>query len=200
MRQYRIPPQHGLLALVVVGLIVYLLVSVPVGVMSESFERLGLSPLQGAAVLMAMLVFRTVSLPLWKSRRLVARPRPEDMAQGLGPLEAAVLAVWAHGRAGDRAAQRLGEVSSRQGLYNEAEEHYLRAIAILAEEEPESPWVGRATIGLARVYREAGRLEAAEASYLRGLELMKNGWGASDPDYLEAAAELQALLDAPPPS
>ena len=87
----------------------------------------------------------------------------------------------------------LGDVCARQGRYGEAEERYLRAIAILAREEPESPWVGLATIGLARIYRDAGRTEAAEAAYLRGLELMENGWGASDPDFQKAAAELEEL-------
>ena len=86
MRQYRIPPQHGLLALVVLGLVVYALVSVPVGVMAESFERLGLTPIQGGAVLLAMLLLRSVSLPLWKSRRLVSRPRPEDFQGDPGAL------------------------------------------------------------------------------------------------------------------
>jgi uncharacterized membrane protein len=80
MRQYRIPPQGGLLFLVVFGLIIYALVSVPVNVMAESFHRLGLTPLQGAAVLVAMVVFRSVPLPLWKSRRLVTRPRRDDPA------------------------------------------------------------------------------------------------------------------------
>ena len=33
------------------------------------------------------------------------------VGQGLTPFDAAVLGVWAHGRAGDRAASRIGEVS-----------------------------------------------------------------------------------------
>lgn len=86
MRQYRIPPQHGLLALVVLGLVIYALVSIPVGVMSESFQRLGLTPLQGGAVLLAMLVFRSVALPVWKSGRLVSRPRLEDFEGDPGRL------------------------------------------------------------------------------------------------------------------
>ena len=84
MRQYRLPPQHGLLALVVLGLVVYVLVSVPVGVMAESFERLGLEPWQGAVVLLAMIALRTVSLPLWTSRRLVSRYRDEEAAAEMG--------------------------------------------------------------------------------------------------------------------
>ncbi len=74
MRQYRIPPGAGLGLLVVLVLVVFALVFVPVRVAGESFERLGLSPILGLAVLFAMLIWRNFRLTIHISPRLVAEP------------------------------------------------------------------------------------------------------------------------------
>ena len=87
----------------------------------------------------------------------------------------------------------FSELYARQGLYAEAERFSLQAIALLQEESPDSPWVGLATAGLARVYRDAGRLDEAVFSFRRAVELLEKGWGTSDPDYQKAVDELNQL-------
>ncbi len=87
----------------------------------------------------------------------------------------------------------FSELYARQGLYAEAERYSLQAITLLQDESPDSPWVGLATAGLARVYRDAGRLDEAAFSFRRAVELLEKGWGTSDPDYQKALDELTQL-------
>jgi tetratricopeptide (TPR) repeat protein len=86
-----------------------------------------------------------------------------------------------------------GERLLRQKRYDEAAARYKRAIALTEEDSPESAWVGYSMAGLARVYREAGRIDEALGTYRRAIELMREGWGEDDVDYLRAAQELAEL-------
>lgn len=71
MRYYRLPPGAGLGALLVALFIIFALVFIPARVAGESFERLGLSMLQGVVVLGVMLLWRTVAVTVHVSKRLV---------------------------------------------------------------------------------------------------------------------------------
>ncbi len=62
---------------------------------------------------------------------------------------------------------------------------------------PESAWVGYSMTGLARVYRDAGRIGEAQATYRRALELMRGEWRDDDPDVRRAEKELAELEDHP---
>ena len=88
MPSYRLPPGQGLLALVFLALVIYALVAVPASVMAASFERLGLTPLQGFAVLLAMLLTKDLSVPLFRSKRLVPDQDPGGFQARFGPLGA----------------------------------------------------------------------------------------------------------------
>jgi len=59
----------------------------------------------------------------------------------------------------------------------------------------DDPRVGLALTGRAAVRVEQDRLAEASADYQRGLQLMNDGWGADDPDRLEALQQYIALLD-----
>lgn len=87
----------------------------------------------------------------------------------------------------------LGLLCTRIGRFPEAERCYLRAIKVTEEESPGDPRAGRLLARLARSYRVAGRTGDAIAALRRGTELMRDGWGEEDPDYLEAAGELAEL-------
>ncbi len=89
--------------------------------------------------------------------------------------------------------ETLGELYTRQGRYDEAERIYLKAITDLEAQSPDEPYLGLLNAELARVYRETGRRDEAEAAMRRAVELMEAGWGPNDPDFLQAAAELEAL-------
>lgn len=71
MRYYRLPPGAGLGALALLALFLFALVFVPARLAGEAFERLGLTMLQGLAVLAAMLLWRTRAFTVFVSRRLV---------------------------------------------------------------------------------------------------------------------------------
>ncbi len=86
-----------------------------------------------------------------------------------------------------------GELYLAQGQYEISEDHYRRAITILAADSPGSPWVGYTMAGLARVYREADRIDEAGTTFNRAIELMGAGWGTDDPDYRRATEELAEL-------
>ncbi len=87
----------------------------------------------------------------------------------------------------------LGELYTRQQRYEVAERHYLEAIATLEANSPEDPYLGLLTANLGRLYRDTERLDEADSTLRRALDLMEASWGIDDPDYLEAAAELQEL-------
>jgi len=86
-----------------------------------------------------------------------------------------------------------GEFYADQHFWDEAVEQYQSAITLVQEESPGSPWVGYSMTGLARVYRDAGRLDEARATYRRAIELMREGWGADDVDCRRAAEELAEI-------
>ena len=86
-----------------------------------------------------------------------------------------------------------GEFYAAQDLWADAEAAYRIAITLVEEDSPDSPWVGYNMVGLARVYRDAGRLDEARATYTRAIELMREGWGADDVDCRRASEELAAL-------
>ena len=89
--------------------------------------------------------------------------------------------------------ETLGTLYVRQGRYEDAEELYLRAIADLEASSPDEPYLGLLTAELARVYRDTGRRDEAEAAMQRAVELMEAGWGPDDPDTRQAAADLEVL-------
>jgi len=91
------------------------------------------------------------------------------------------------------AHRTYGELLTAQGNWSEAEAQILRAISLLEEDEPGSPWVGRMTAELARLYSDAGRLDDARESFRRAIELMREGWGLDDPDVRRAEDGLAAL-------
>ena len=91
----------------------------------------------------------------------------------------------------------FSELYARQRLWTEAEKYSLQAINLLQEESPDGPWVGLATAGLARIYRDAGRVGEAEIAFLRAIELLESGWGPSDADCKKATAELEELRSTP---
>jgi serine/threonine protein kinase len=51
--------------------------------------------------------------------------------------------------------------------------------------------------GLARLYRDSGRLDEARTTYRQALELMRREWGDDDPDVRRAERELAELDGAP---
>ncbi len=89
--------------------------------------------------------------------------------------------------------EALGLLYTRIGQFAEAERSYLRAIALTEEESPGNPNAGRLLAGLARSYRDAGRTDEAIAAFRRSAELMRDGWGDEDADYLDAARDLAKL-------
>ena len=120
----------------------------------------------------------------------------------LGKVDAAeaelddLLAAIESAGADDEAPQvleTLGTLYVRQGRYEDAEELYLRAIADLEASSPDEPYLGLLTAELARVYRDTGRRDEAEAAMQRAVELMEAGWGPDDPDTRQAAADLEVL-------
>ena len=90
----------------------------------------------------------------------------------------------------------LGELYTRQHRYDVAERHYLEAITTLETRLPDDPYLGFLAADLARVYRDTGRLDAADTTFRHALDLMEASWGIDDPDYQEAATELDALENA----
>ena len=86
-----------------------------------------------------------------------------------------------------------GELYADQYLWNDAVKQYQTAITLVQEDSPDSPWVGYSMTGLARVYRDAGLMDEAKATYRRAIELMRDGWGADDVDCRRAADELAEI-------
>ncbi|MBU1247774.1 MAG: DUF1614 domain-containing protein [Proteobacteria bacterium] len=82
MRQYTLPPGAGLGILFLFGLLVFGLIFVPAHVAGESFERLGLTMLQGLVVLVCMLLWRGKSFIIHVSSRLV----PQVAAQAMNAM------------------------------------------------------------------------------------------------------------------
>ncbi len=89
--------------------------------------------------------------------------------------------------------ETLGGLYVRQRRFEEAERFYLRAIADLQANSPDEPYLGLLTADLARVLRDTGRPDEAEVAFRRAVEMMEASWGPDDPDFLQAAAELEAL-------
>ncbi len=86
-----------------------------------------------------------------------------------------------------------GELAGRRGRYDEAEDHYRRAARVLADLDPDDPFIGLALAGLARIQRDAGRPAAARATFREAIERMEAGWGPDDPDLRQARDELARL-------
>lgn len=57
----------------------FLFIFLPVSIVAEAFSKLGLTPAQGVLMLIAILVGRSVNLPVFTSERLVMVPRPRTM-------------------------------------------------------------------------------------------------------------------------
>lgn len=64
--------------LFLVGLF-FLFVFLPVSIVAEAFSKLGLTPVQGVLMLIAILVGRSVNIPVFTSERLIIVPRPRTM-------------------------------------------------------------------------------------------------------------------------
>lgn len=64
--------------LVLMGLF-FVFVFLPVSMVAEAFSKLGLTPAQGVLIFIAILLGRTVNLPVFTSERLVVVPRPRSM-------------------------------------------------------------------------------------------------------------------------
>jgi len=86
-----------------------------------------------------------------------------------------------------------GEFYAAKQLWDDAVTQYQTAISLVEEDSPDSPWVGYSMTGLARVYRDAGRLDEAKTTYRRAIELMREGWGADDVDCRRAQEEFAEL-------
>jgi uncharacterized membrane protein len=74
----------GILAalLFLVGLF-FLFVFLPMSIVAEAFSRLGLTPVQGVLMFMAIVVGRTVNIPVYTSERLVMVRRSRTMSYSL---------------------------------------------------------------------------------------------------------------------
>jgi len=57
----------------------FLFIFLPVSIVAEAFSKLGLTPVQGVLMFIAILVGRSVNLPVFTSERLVIVPRPRTM-------------------------------------------------------------------------------------------------------------------------
>ncbi len=64
--------------LFLVGLF-FLFIFLPMSIVAEAFSKLGLTPAQGVLMLIAILIGRTVNLPVFTSERLVMVPRSTTM-------------------------------------------------------------------------------------------------------------------------
>lgn len=61
----------------------FMFIFLPVSIVAEAFSKLGLTPVQGVLMLIAILIGRTVNLPVFTSERLVVVPKPRSMSFGL---------------------------------------------------------------------------------------------------------------------
>lgn len=61
----------------------FLFIFLPVSIVAEAFAKLGLTPAQGVLMLIAILVGRTVDLPVFTSERLVMVPKSRTMQFGM---------------------------------------------------------------------------------------------------------------------
>ncbi len=66
-------------ALLMLVALFFLFIFLPVSIVAEAFSKLGLTPAQGVLMLIAILVGRTVDLPVFTSERLVMVPKPRTM-------------------------------------------------------------------------------------------------------------------------
>lgn len=57
----------------------FLFIFLPVSIVAEAFSKLGLTPAQGVLMLIAILVGKSVNIPVFTSERLVVIPRPRTM-------------------------------------------------------------------------------------------------------------------------
>lgn len=72
-----------LAALLFLVALFFLFIFLPVSMVAEAFGKLGLTPAQGVLMLIAILVGRTVDLPVFTSDRLVMVPKRTSMRFGL---------------------------------------------------------------------------------------------------------------------
>jgi len=77
-----------LAALLFLVALFFLFIFLPVSIVAEAFSKLGLTPIQGVLMLIAILVGRTVNLPVYTSERLIMVKKPRTMTysvDGNGP-------------------------------------------------------------------------------------------------------------------
>jgi len=130
------------------------------------------------------------------ARTMVDRGKFDDAEAELDGLLAAIEAAGADDEA-PQVLEILGSLYVRQGRYGEAERLYLQAITDVETNSFDEPYLGLLTAELARVYRDTGRRDEAEASMRRAVEMMEASWGPDDPDSRQAAADLEALAAEP---
>lgn len=70
-------------ALIFLVALFFLFIFLPVSIVAEAFSKLGLTPWQGVLMFIAILLGRTVNLPVYTSERLVVIPKPRTMRFGL---------------------------------------------------------------------------------------------------------------------
>lgn len=61
----------------------FLFIFLPVSIVTEAFSKLGLTPVQGVLMLIAILMGRTVNIPVYTSERLVMVPRPQSFTYSM---------------------------------------------------------------------------------------------------------------------
>ena len=66
-------------ALLFLACLFFLFIFLPVSIVSEAFSKLGLTPVQGILMLIAIIVGRTVDLPVFTSERLVIVQKPRNI-------------------------------------------------------------------------------------------------------------------------
>jgi uncharacterized membrane protein len=66
-------------ALLFLAALFFLFIFLPVSLVTEAFSKLGLTPVQGILMLMAIMLGRTVNLPVYTSDRLVMVPRQRSV-------------------------------------------------------------------------------------------------------------------------
>ncbi len=73
-------------ALLFLAALFFLFVFLPVSIVAEAFSKLGLTPVQGVLMLIAILVGRFVNVPVFTSERLVVVPKSRSVSFGLDDL------------------------------------------------------------------------------------------------------------------
>ena len=70
-------------ALLLLVVLFFLFVFLPVSMVAEAFSKLGLTPAQGVLMLIAILIGRSMNIPVFTSERLVVVPKPRSVSLGM---------------------------------------------------------------------------------------------------------------------